>query len=1178
MCHSNIMAEMVAEAFLGSLFGVVLDRLASSNFIDYFRRVKLDTLVDKLESTLNSINQVLDDAEKKQYENPNVKMWLGDVKHATYEADQLLDEIATDAPMKKLKAESQPSTSNILNFIPTFTNPFESRIKELIKSLDSLAQQIDMLELNKGTCARNVVGVSLKPSEISQTTSLVNESHIYGRDGYKEDIIKYLLADNYSDNQVSVTSIVGLGGMGKTTLAQLVYNDPKIQERFELKAWVYVSEYFNVIGLTKTILWKFDSAPNSDDLDLLQRQLQKILTGKNYLLVVDDVWNKNEESWEQLLLPFNHGSSTSKIIVTTRDKEVASIMKSTKLVDLKQLEMSDCWSLFARLAFYGRNVSEYPNLESIGKNIVDKCGGLPLAVKILGNLLPKKFSPCEWIKILEADMWHLSDGDSNINSALRLSYHNLPSNLKCCFAYCSIFPKGYVFDKDKLIKLWMAEGLLKCCGRDKSEEELGYEFFDDLESISFFQQSINPRHSGLVLVMHDLVNDLAKSVSGEFCLLIEGDRVQGIPERTRHIWCSFESKDARKILEHVCKIDGLRSLMVHPQKSKLSKPIGTFEVKGTRPTYICNIVQHNLYSSLKCMRMLSFRSCHLLEIVDEISNLKLLRYLDVSHTSIQRLPDSMCKLYNLQTLILEFCQLSELPSDFYKLTNLHHLNLEGTKIKKMPKQIGRLHNLQTLTYFVVGKERGYDIKELAELKHLQGKLCISGLENVINPEDAAKANLKDKKLEELCMKHSFKINYNGRQLDVFDALQPNRILKRLTIECYRDTSFPNWIRGCDLPNLVCLELRNCGLCSRLPPLGHLPSLKELSVSSCDGIEIIGEEFYGNNSSNVPFRSLEVLRFSWMSKWKEWLCFEGFPLLKELSIECCPKLERALPQHLPSLQKLNIFSCGVLEASIPKATNIIELEIEGCQSVLVNKLPSTLKMFVLHGNRLTEFSVEQHLFNNVILNKLKLDFSGFVECPSFDLRCYNSLRQLYIKGWRSSSLPFALHLFTNLDHLVLFDCPQLESFPLGGLPTNLSTLEIYDCPKLIASRREWGLFELNSLQIFRVSDDFENMESFPEESLLPPTLDTIDLYNCSKLRIMNYKGFIHLKSLKHLRIHSCPSLERLPEDGIPNSLYNLYISDCSLLSEQYQKDGGHRWHTICRIPNVKISERRILRLL
>ncbi|WJX30759.1 hypothetical protein P8452_19261 [Trifolium repens] len=176
----NIMAELVAGAFLSSFFQVIFEKLASSNFTEYFHRGKLDKLVEELESTLDSINQVLDDAEIKQYQIPNVKKWLGDVKHAMYEADQLLDEIATDAPMKKLKAESQPSTShNIVNFIPTFTNPFESRIKDLIKSLHSLVEQKDKLQLINQTHAGNAVGFNSKPSGIKETTCSVDASGIY---------------------------------------------------------------------------------------------------------------------------------------------------------------------------------------------------------------------------------------------------------------------------------------------------------------------------------------------------------------------------------------------------------------------------------------------------------------------------------------------------------------------------------------------------------------------------------------------------------------------------------------------------------------------------------------------------------------------------------------------------------------------------------------------------------------------------------------------------------------------------------------------------------------------------------------------------------------------------------------------------------------------------------------
>ncbi|GAU20899.1 hypothetical protein TSUD_120910 [Trifolium subterraneum] len=1080
------MKELVAGAFLSSFFQVIFEKLASSNFTDYFHRSKLDDLVEELESTLDSINQVLDDAEIKQYQFPNVKKWLCDVKHAMYEADQLLDEIATDAPLKKLKAESQPSTSNnIVNFIPTLTNPFKSRIKELIKSLHSLVEQKDDLQLKNKTYAGNAVGFNSKPSGIEETTCLVDASGIYGRDGDKEEMIKTLLSsENGSSNQTPIISIVGLGGMGKTTFAKLVYNDNKIVEHFQLKAWVYVSESFDVVGLTKEIFKTFNSsAEGESNLNLLQLRLQQTLTGKKYLLVLDDIWNGNEESWEQLLLPFNHGSSGSKIIVTTRDKEITYVLKSTKLFHLQQLNKSDCWSLFVTHAFDGKNLDGYPHLEQIGMKIVDKCGGLPLGVKTLGQLLRRKFSEHEWMKILETDMWRLSDEDNNINPVLRLSYHNLPSNRKRCFGYCSIFPKGYGFDKGGLIKFWMAEGLLKCSVDDKSDEQLGNEIFSDLESISFFQKSVGY----YPFVMHDLVNDLAKSVSGEFCMQIEGYRVEGIPERTRHIRLFVENLNCGdKLLESICECKGLRSLIVERYAA----------------TLISNNVQRGLFSRLTCLRMLSFRCHDLSKLVDEIGNLKLLRYLDLSDTKIKSLPDTICMLYNLQTLLLTWCdKLTELPSNFSKLINLQHLEIPH--IKKMPKNIGKLNKLQSLTYFIVEEQNGSVLKELEKLNHLHGRINITGLGNVIDPADAAMANLKDKKyLEELLMKFYDKIEEMNdsiveRHVSVLEALQPNSNLKKLTIVNYNGNSFPNWLRGCDLPNLVSLNLVNCRLCSHLPPLGQ------------------------------------------------------FPLLKELCISTCPKLK----------------------VSIDKGDSMIELYLSNCGRILVNELPTSLKKFALLENRYVKFCEDQNLVNCTILEVLQFDLKGIVKRPSLDLHCYNSLDYLSITGWDSSSLPFSLHLFINLQHLRLFDCPQMESFPRGGLPSKLWKLGISNCPKLIGSREEWGLFQLNSLNWLIINDHkFENVESFPEENLLPPTLEFLEIRNCSKLRIMNNKGFLHLNSLYCLYIYNCPSLESLPEEGLLhlNSLHTLSIKNCPIIREKYKKEGGELWHTIRHIPYVRIE--------
>ncbi|RDX66572.1 putative disease resistance RPP13-like protein 1, partial [Mucuna pruriens] len=1166
------MAELIGGAFLSASLQVTLDRLASRDIKDYFHGRKLkDEMLKKLDIALNSISQVLEDAEERQYKSPNVMKWLNELKEAIYEAELLLDEVATEVSRQKLEAEFQPATSKVRGFLTAFINPFHkevaSRVEEVLENIKFLAEQKDMIGLRNGTFAGNEVGASWKLSNRLPTTSLVDESRICGREGDKEEIIKILLSDNITCNQVPLISIVGMGGMGKTTLAQLVYNDQRILDQFDLKAWVYVSQDFGVVAVTTAILKALQSlASEEKDLNLLQLELKKRLTGKKFLLVLDDVWNENYLSWEVLQIPFIYGSSGSRILVTTRSKKVASVMNSSQLLHLRPLEKEDCWKLFANYAFHDKDAIKYPNLVSVGSRIVDKCGGLPLAIKTLGNILRVKFSQHEWVKILESDMWHLSDNDSSINPALRLSYHNLPSYLKRCFAYCSIFPKGYEFDRDQLIQLWMAEGLLNCCQINKSEEELGSEFFNDLVARSFFQQS---RCQVSRFTMHDLLNDLAKSVSGDFCLQVEGNLVQDIPKRTRHISCSDNVHLNDKFLDHICKCNRLRCLMV----LKMEPDSGDLMMNGN--------VQRGLFSRIKYLRVLSFNNCLLTELVDDISNLKLLRYLDLSYCKIKRLPDSICMLHNLQTLLLIWCYLlTELPLDLHKLVNLRHLDVRMSGIKKMPKHIGRLKHLQTLSCFSIEKHCGFDVKELGNLNHLQGTLSILKLENVTDPMDAMEANMKDKKhLEGLVLDWGDKFGRSNENDDsiiergVLEALQPNGNLKKLTVLHYDGTSFPSWFGGSHLPNLVSIMLTGSKFCFILPPFGQLPSLKELSISCYYRIEVIGPEFCGNDSSNIPFRSLEILKFEEMSAWKEWCSFEGEGLscLKELSIKRCPWLRRALPQHLPSLQKLVICECQQLENSVPKAASIHELQLRRCEKILLKDLPSSLTKAKIYGTRVIDSCLEQILLNSASLEELEIqDFHGpNLKWSSLDLHRHDSLGTLSITSWYSSSLPFALDLFANLHSLHFYDCPQLESFPKGGLPSSLCRLEIEGCPKLVASREEWGLFKLHSLKELRISDDFENVVSFPEERLLPPALSDLYLTSCLKLTTTNSMGFLHLKSLKSFYVLCCPRLQCLPEEGLPNSLSVLCIHCCPLLQQRYQKDGEH-WHKIHHIPSVNIT--------
>ncbi|XXG50591.1 hypothetical protein AAC387_Pa02g4572 [Persea americana] len=273
-----------------------------------------------------------------------------------------------------------------------------------------------------------------------------------------------------------------MGGLGKTTLAQLVYNDKRIEKHFDLRAWVCASEDFDSIRLTRAIVESLTGSPcHLMNLDPLQVALVKKLKGKKFLLVLDNVWNVKRSDWDELRAPLMVGLRGSGILVTTRSQDVLSIMGTGPPHFLQGLSDDDCWFLFERLAFIDGNSNAHPNLVTIGKEIVNKCKGLPLAVKTLGGLLFSKLDEEEWIGILKSDIWDLPEDRNGILPALRLSYHHLPAHLKQCFAYCSIFPKGQYFKKGILVLLWMAEGFIQPKGNNQMED-IGGEYLADLAS------------------------------------------------------------------------------------------------------------------------------------------------------------------------------------------------------------------------------------------------------------------------------------------------------------------------------------------------------------------------------------------------------------------------------------------------------------------------------------------------------------------------------------------------------------------------------------------------------------------------------------------------------------------------------------------------------------------------
>ncbi|CAN1316406.1 Putative disease resistance RPP13-like protein 1 [Linum perenne] len=980
-------AALVGGSFLSAFLQVLFDRLASRNFLSFCKGQSLnDKLLKKLLTLLNSVNGLLDDAEEKEIIKPSVEKWLNDLKDAVYEADDLLDEIGYES----LKLESESRRNNLLTSYNPFRKFIEEKLKDVLERLQDLVNQKDALGLREVG-----VGGGVKRASFHRipSTSLVQECDVYGRDADKQAIIHWLLSDDPKGNDLGVILIVGMGGIGKTTLAQLVYNDESIRDRFGLQAWVCVSEEYDVFRLTKDMIEEVSRRPcDINSLNQLQLELKRILKGHRFLLILDDVWIDDVGTWEMLRMPFMSGAKGSKIIVTTRNQNVASLMGTRSIYSLNQLDTNDCWLLFAKQAF-GDEFGEHPQLEVVGREIVRKCKGIPLAAKALGGLLHSERDIHKWEKVLNSNLWDLPS--NKVLPALKLSYYYLPSHLKQCFAYCALFPADYEFKMDELILLWMAEGFVVQHEGNTDIEEIGEQYFHDLISRSLFQQSASDKS---LVTMHDLIHDLAKYVSGEFCFRVDGSNSWTVSQMTRHLSLERTWSGPSSQFDAISKSPCLRTfLQLH---------------RGP----IDGEVLVNLLSTLKRLRVLSLSNYYLAaDLFVSVGLLKHLRYLNLSGTPIERLFDSVGSLYNLQTLILNDCiKLSLLPDSIGNLINLCHLYNGETKLKEMPPQMGKLSRLRKLTDFYIGKGSGSTIKELGQLHHLHGSLTVWNLQFVDNVQDVCVANLKGKK----CLK-SLKLVWKGDTFDslqeraVLEQLQPNKNLECLSIIGYGGTKFPSWLGDSLFSTITSVELRECKHCSSLPPFGQLVSLTSLSIVACDAVVTVGSEFYGSSPMRRdPFISLKTLRIEKMQQWQEWnTATDGsdigaFPILEQLYLTDCPNLTKALPRKLPYLETL---------------------VIEGCQQLDMATIPSnqtTYKLSIGLDKNLESFPDEERMLPSSLTS---LEISDLHNLKFLNTRCFQQL--------------------ASLGRLKIKNCPQLQYIREDKFPPSLHLLSIVMCPLL-----------------------------------------------------------------------------------------------------------------------------------
>ncbi|KAM3195132.1 hypothetical protein ACQJBY_071289 [Aegilops geniculata] len=986
----------------------------------------LDDDREKLKRHLLAVECKLASAEERSQSNAYLKSWMEKLKAVAYEADDVLDDFQYEALRREVhigKSTSRKILGYVTHHSPLlFRLAMSMKLKGVLEKIKELTEEMNMFGLE------NSVNWVDQQHTWRQTHSKLDEStKMFGRGGDKKGVVKLLL-DQQDQQKVQVLPIFGMGGIGKTTLAKMVYNDQEVQQFFQLKMWHCVSDNFNVIHIVKSIieLATSERCDLSDSIELLQKKLDEVIGQKRFLLVLDDVWNEEKRMWEDELRPLlcSVGGPGSVIVVTCRSKQVASIMCTIKTHELTFLTGEDSWELFSDKAF-GNGVEEQAELVTIGRRIVNKCRGLPLALKTLGGLLSSKQEVQEWKAVQQSS---IGDNIYEVMPILMLSYKHLSAEMKQCFAFCAVFQKDCEMEKDMLIQLWMANGFIQEEGTMNLAQK-GELIFHELVWRSFLQDIKvvlksdgyygDTRYETIVCKMHDLMHDLARDVSNE-CATIE------------------ELTEQKELVKYVC----------HLQMSEveLEQINGLLEGKTSlrtllAPSRICLDFNRLPHVSLRALHWQSEWDTSFKAI-----NSKHLRYLDLSYCRPNaRLLDSICSLYNLQTLRLNHCYgIRRLPEDMMMgLRKLIHLYLFGCdKLERMPRNIGQLKNLRTLTTFVVDNRDGCGIEELKELRQLHNRLELYNLRKIKSVSHAKEANLQQKKnLSELLFswgltKYDKPRNEACNEEEVFQHLRPHSKIHFLELYGYGGIERPQWMS--DPQMFRCLRqlvISNWTRCKNIPVVWLSPSLEFLYLDTMDELKTLcGNLCIEGGGHSTPLQIFPKLKnivlkeLRSLAGWAEnnaGVAIDGlviFPVLEELIIVDCPKLA-SFPLS-PVLKGLYIGGEALCyeDETLPLS-----------QMQRVPRFPTSLEILWIQC------------------------FRGLVSLPS-NLGDLAKLRELLVYNCIGlKALPDGMDGLTSLRKLEITHCPAVKEFP-DGLLQRLPALDdlcIAGCPKLEERCEEAG---------------------------------------------------------------------------------------------------------------------------
>ncbi|XP_034704997.1 putative disease resistance protein At1g50180 isoform X2 [Vitis riparia] len=879
--------------------------------------------IAEIQVELRRMKCFLKDADARRDEDETIRNWVAEIREAAYDAEDTVETFAF-----KVARRRRSGLQNILKRYACILSEFKA-LHEVGTEIDAIKNRISSLSTSlQSYNIKSIEGESSGSRNERQRILRRSYSHVVDEDTLGvEGNVKILMEQLVQpDKRCSVVSIWGMGGLGKTTLAKKVYHHGAVRRHFDCFAWSSVSQQFNIRAVVQEILINFMSPPQEQrkeiekmsDNEVLKR-VYRIQEEKKCLVILDDVWTT--EAWDTLRPAFPLQKVGSKILLTTRNKAVASHADPQGfLYQPKCLTEEESWELLQRRAFLRNdNDPTINNMEEVGKEMARYCGGLPLAVVVLGGLLATNHTLYDWERIHRNIKSYLMRGidnykqqDSGVSNVLALSYQDLSCHLKSCFLYLAHFPEDYEIRTKSLVRMWVAEGIISKVG-EQTLEDVAEGYLDELIQRCMVQVGRTSSNGRVhTIQLHDLMRDLCLSKAKEenFLEIIGFQQVETFSSsvvttptldkvRRRAIYLDQSlpvqsDAEARAVSKNKDE-DANIYVKLNPENGTPLRSLLIFS-PPKEVTVHWMLRKLNL-KKFTLLRVLSLEGLSLGEkLPKSIGNLVHLKFLSFKYASLLHFPSSIRNLGCIQTLDLRITR----PMICFRMNEvigrmkwLRHLYLPfDLHVGNSKVQWGNLSNLETLKNFDAVQ---WDIKDLAHLTKLQ-KLEVKRVKSfkeldvILKPSHPISSNLRS-----LGLKHV------GTKVEEIDLKQLSMCPHLYKLRLHGEISnlpghffFP--------PNLTMLTLRSSKL--KQDPTPILECLLNLTILSLLRDFYIGEEMVFSKNGFPRLKDLAIFSHS-VKRLK--VDKGAMPNLKNLAIVDCTSLEMVPEEvkYITTLQTLDV---------------------------------------------------------------------------------------------------------------------------------------------------------------------------------------------------------------------------------------------------------------------------------